>query len=262
MSMDPQGGEPSEIALIRELVNTVEWQEDDESWSTIADLAAWMSERAMSASRLTTADLVGARRIREGLREVLLGHAGHQPRHFAIDDLNDALSGVSMTLMFEVDGGARVTANRNGGRYSLAPIVEAIEVARRHPGWSRLKACSRDTCRWAYWDASRNGSRRWCSMQGCGNYIKMRRRDQGEAVSDTIPAVGEAQRVTTLRDVAGSAGVSVKTVSNVVNGVGHVGESTRARVQKIIDELDYHPNLAARQLRTGVRPSTPGDETR
>lgn len=99
-------------------------------------------------------------------------------------------------------------------------------------------------------------------MRGCGNYIKMRRRSQGQAVSDVIPALGEADRVTTLRDVAGSAGVSVKTVSNVVNGVGHVGESTRARVQKVIDELDYHPNLAARQLRTGVPPSRPGDQTR
>jgi DNA-binding LacI/PurR family transcriptional regulator len=60
--------------------------------------------------------------------------------------------------------------------------------------------------------------------------------------------------VTTLVDVASSAGVSAKTVSNVVNGVGHVAESTRERVQKYIDELDYRPNLAARQLRTGARP--------
>jgi predicted RNA-binding Zn ribbon-like protein len=260
MSIDPRRGEPPEIELIRELVNTVEWQEDDESWSTSADLAAWMAERAMGVHRLSTAELVRARRIREGLREVLLGHAGHQPRRFAIDDLNDALSGVSLTLVFELDGGTRVAANPDGARHPLAPIVEAIEAARRHPDWSRLKACSRDTCRWAYWDASRNGSGRWCSMQGCGNYVKMRRRTPSQAASDAIPTA-EAERVATLRDVASSAGVSVKTVSNVVNGVGHVSESTRTRVRKVIDELDYHPNLEARRLRTGVRAPTRAQQT-
>ncbi|WP_345762392.1 LacI family DNA-binding transcriptional regulator [Diaminobutyricibacter sp. McL0608] len=57
--------------------------------------------------------------------------------------------------------------------------------------------------------------------------------------------------VATLKDVAGAAGVSVKTVSNVVNGYEFVKESTRARVLAAIDELGYQPNLAARNLRTG-----------
>jgi DNA-binding LacI/PurR family transcriptional regulator len=54
-----------------------------------------------------------------------------------------------------------------------------------------------------------------------------------------------------LRDVAVSAGVSVRTVSNVVNGYAHVAPATRARVQRVLDELGYRPNLAARQLRQG-----------
>lgn len=54
-----------------------------------------------------------------------------------------------------------------------------------------------------------------------------------------------------LKDVAARAGVSIKTVSNVVNGYVHVAPATRARVQAAIDELGYVPNLAARQLRSG-----------
>jgi DNA-binding LacI/PurR family transcriptional regulator len=54
-----------------------------------------------------------------------------------------------------------------------------------------------------------------------------------------------------LRHVAARAGVSVKTVSNVVNGYVHVTDDTRRRVQAAIDELHYRPNLAARQLRQG-----------
>lgn len=55
----------------------------------------------------------------------------------------------------------------------------------------------------------------------------------------------------TLRDVARVAGVSFKTVSNVINDYPHVSESTRARVLAAIEELDYRPNRTARTLRSG-----------
>lgn len=54
-----------------------------------------------------------------------------------------------------------------------------------------------------------------------------------------------------LRDVAERAGVSVKTVSNVVHDYEHVRPETRTRVQRAIDELGYRPNLTARGLRKG-----------
>jgi len=54
-----------------------------------------------------------------------------------------------------------------------------------------------------------------------------------------------------LKDVALRAGVSVKTVSNVVNEYTHVTEQTRSRVRQAIEELNYRPNLSARNLRKG-----------
>lgn len=56
----------------------------------------------------------------------------------------------------------------------------------------------------------------------------------------------------TLRDVAKHAGVSFKTVSNVVNEFPHVAPATRARVLASIEELGYRPNQAARHLRHGT----------
>ncbi|KAK1183334.1 LacI family DNA-binding transcriptional regulator [Streptomyces sp. NBS 14/10] len=55
----------------------------------------------------------------------------------------------------------------------------------------------------------------------------------------------------TLRDVAALAGVSSRTVSNVVNGYAPVAEATRARVQQAVDELGYRPNVLARNLASG-----------
>ncbi|GAA5206402.1 LacI family DNA-binding transcriptional regulator [Streptomyces thinghirensis] len=54
-----------------------------------------------------------------------------------------------------------------------------------------------------------------------------------------------------LKDVAALAGVSTRTVSNVVSGSASVAEETRARVQAALDELGYRPNVAARNLRAG-----------
>jgi LacI family transcriptional regulator len=52
----------------------------------------------------------------------------------------------------------------------------------------------------------------------------------------------------TLRDVAGLAGVSPKTVSRVVNNQGEIREVTRQRVQAAIEQLGYRPNILARSL--------------
>ena len=54
-----------------------------------------------------------------------------------------------------------------------------------------------------------------------------------------------------LQDVADRAGVSMKTVSNVINGFAHVSEGTRAKVQVAIEEMGYQPNLSARNLARG-----------
>ena len=55
----------------------------------------------------------------------------------------------------------------------------------------------------------------------------------------------------TLHDVARLAGVSIKTVSNVINDYPHIRPTTRAKVETAIAELGYTPNLTARNLRSG-----------
>ena len=54
-----------------------------------------------------------------------------------------------------------------------------------------------------------------------------------------------------LEDVARVAGVSIKTVSNVIHDYPHVSNRTRERVQRAIDDLGYRPNALGRRLATG-----------
>jgi LacI family transcriptional regulator len=58
-----------------------------------------------------------------------------------------------------------------------------------------------------------------------------------------------------IRDVAAAAGVSVTTVSHALNGRGQVNHDTRSRVERVAEELGYHPNRIATALvsrRSGI----------
>ncbi len=58
-----------------------------------------------------------------------------------------------------------------------------------------------------------------------------------------------------IKDIARQAGVSVSTVSNVLNNKKNVGEDTRDKILKICEELSYYPNMAGKGLKSG-KPNT------
>jgi predicted RNA-binding Zn ribbon-like protein len=52
-------------------------------------------------------------------------------------------------------------------------LAEAVR-AEAEGRWGRLKACRNEGCRWAFYDASKNRSGKWCNMDVCGARHKMR----------------------------------------------------------------------------------------
>ena len=65
------------------------------------------------------------------------------------------------------------------------------------------------------------------------------------------PEDKKQKRQPTLKDVAEAAGVSVATVSYVINGSGSVGSKVKQRVKSTIRQLGYRPNRSAQAMRTG-----------
>ena len=53
-----------------------------------------------------------------------------------------------------------------------------------------------------------------------------------------------------IKDVAKEAGVSIATVSRVLNGIEVVNEDTQKRVREAVVKLGYRPNIIARSLKT------------
>ena len=71
------------------------------------------------------------------------------------------------------------------------------------------------------------------------------------ATGETSGRTDGRRRAAVITDVAKLAGVSHQTVSRVLNGSPQVRPATRERVLVAMQELDYHPNSAARTLATG-----------
>jgi len=55
--------------------------------------------------------------------------------------------------------------------------------------------------------------------------------------------------MTTIKEIARKANVSIGTVDRVIHKRGRVSKSTEEKIQRIISDLDYQPNIFARQLK-------------
>ena len=176
MAVEPEV--PSAVALVRDFVNTREPQVGEEALDSASALRDWLAGRALlpADAPLVPSDLRDALAVREGLRAVLLAHAGHAGDAAAVEALNRVLAQRPARPVFGDDGGYRlVGVDERSFDAALAGLVDAVRRASEDGTWPRLKVCARDTCRWAFYDASRNSARRWCSMAGCGNHTKMQR---------------------------------------------------------------------------------------
>jgi predicted RNA-binding Zn ribbon-like protein len=174
----PDDGALGAVALVRDFVNTAEPQTGGEALTGPGALARWCGARGLlpAGTPLTDDDVATAIAVREGLRAVLQSHAGHTPPGDASTHLGAVLDGVPLRASFDTSGDLLLRpADDRSIAHVVAGLVDAVRQATADGTWDRLKVCSRDSCRWAFYDESRNRSGRWCSMAGCGNIVKMQR---------------------------------------------------------------------------------------
>jgi predicted RNA-binding Zn ribbon-like protein len=173
---------------------TDDQHQTDEHLVLPADAAMWFLEQELihrdAGIRLTDTDLARIKRVRSALREVVDSVVqGRKPEADAVHLVNAVLESRRPTRL-ELDGSALRIGHRHAATPvddALALIAEAIieELATGRP--ERLRVCANDRCRWAFFDSSPTGRRRWCDMRSCGNQAKAARyraRLKEEAESD------------------------------------------------------------------------------
>lgn len=172
-SRDPA---PGRLVLVQELVNTLDIEQDADELPDLPSLSAWLSERGLTTSDdvLHDGDLERTRAFREGLRTLLDEHADEAERTAAIAALDAAAPAALLKVAFAADGAPALQPAQPGLDGALAQLLAIIEFAACDGTWQRLKVCAEHTCRYAFYDHSRNRSGSWCSMSVCGNRAKAR----------------------------------------------------------------------------------------
>ncbi|HUO70679.1 MAG TPA: CGNR zinc finger domain-containing protein [Solirubrobacteraceae bacterium] len=177
--MSKQQQAPGELELVREFVNTVDLERDEERLSSADALAAWLVDHGLAppAVHARAADLRRAIELREALRNVLLAHnGGGQAPAAAYETLDDAVCRARVRLRFREgqDAAAGLESEAAGVDGALGRILVIVHGAIAQGTWTRLKACRDHSCEWAFYDHTKNRSGAWCSMRVCGNRAKAR----------------------------------------------------------------------------------------
>ncbi|MEV8544952.1 CGNR zinc finger domain-containing protein [Streptomyces sp. NPDC051572] len=169
-----------DLVLVEQFLNTLDersfsWHGErhtgNDELTCVQGLLAWLEAHGLvgSGQELGPSDLAAALALRAGLRDALTSGTD------GADRATTARTLAPFPLVLAPDaggGGLRLVAD--SGTPGLDAIVETIAASVAGGGWSRLKLCASPDCRWAFYDTSRNGGGRWCSMDACGNRNKTR----------------------------------------------------------------------------------------
>ena len=115
------------------------------------------------------------RELRERLRkEVLSWERGDRVRREAIDELNHLMAGHPMLTRLKASGGTSATElwfDPHQPEDLFAPLAHSAATLFADADRNRVRKCGQ--CVLHFYDTSKKGTRRWCSMQLCGNRLKV-----------------------------------------------------------------------------------------
>jgi predicted RNA-binding Zn ribbon-like protein len=168
---------PGVLGLIQAYVNTVDLEDGPEEFSDPGALGTWLVARGLMEPGVAPdkIDLEHAIAVREAIRGVIGANSGARLYPIDIATLNGAAAASRLRPRFGSDGKGRLEPEVGGTVGAMGRLVAAVFGAMGEEGWPRLKLCDSQTCRWVFYDHSRNHSSRWCTMAECGNREKAKR---------------------------------------------------------------------------------------
>lgn len=167
---------PAPLDLVQDFVNTEIPDFNRDDVATPAALEEWLRDRGLvRPDDAVDADVfVAARALRAALRDLALANTlGVAPEPNRRAEIDAALAAFPLVVRAGSDGPGFAPAG-TGARRGLSSLVAVVATAQAGGAWERLKACRQETCGWLFYDASRNRSSNWCSMQVCGGREKSR----------------------------------------------------------------------------------------
>jgi predicted RNA-binding Zn ribbon-like protein len=167
---------PGGLELVRRFVNTAELPSGPDQLDSLEKARAWCLSHGLAPAR-NESHLDLLRDFRETLRDLLFANNGEGDAPAAWERLRPFLASTRLSLDVNPTHGLELKPEDKGPIASLLAVVYESQLAGT---WARLRACRKASCRFAYYDCTKNASRAWCSMATCGNQAKAHRRRQRE----------------------------------------------------------------------------------
>lgn len=165
---------PGDLRFVQAFVNTLDVESGRDRFADASELERWLRTHCEldKGVGLSEEERLEATRFREALRTVLT--EGGESDASALAVLDEV--GERADLRLSTDSHGRLVLDAPGTDVwsALGRLLAAAHTAMLDGTWARLKICAADTCRWAFYDASKNRSGTWCSMKVCGNRAKVR----------------------------------------------------------------------------------------
>jgi predicted RNA-binding Zn ribbon-like protein len=167
---------PDALLLVQAFINSADLDRGTDEMATAGGLRAWLRDLDLidASAPVNEADVVAAKAVREALRDLTLANNGGACNPNALETLNRAARSAQLSAHFEAGGHASLESRAPGIDGAIGRILALVFDAMETGQWSRLKACPADTCRWAFFDETKNRSGTWCAMSVCGNRAKAR----------------------------------------------------------------------------------------
>ena len=176
---------PERLELVRQFINTASLDHDDERLADPQSLKGWLAENGLlgPTGRVTETDRQRSIELRESLRDILMFHTVGKVDTGTVKRFDAVVKKIPMRLRVDDTGWVRVAAAGKGFDGALGELLERVYEAMEDGSWQRMKACSDETCRWAFFDHSKNRSGHWCDMASCGNRAKVNAFRQRQAAT-------------------------------------------------------------------------------
>lgn len=175
---------PGDLQIVQDFVNSVEIDQTSDPLGADDSLPDWCA-RTGYCSGADQAALADLRHFREALRAVLEANAGDADPAERWQALEPFARRAGYSMYITQAGVPALRAQGSGADSVIAHVLAIVYDAIRNGTWFRLKACRKHSCRWAFYDKSKNGSGAWCSMRVCGNRAKAERRRAREKSHET-----------------------------------------------------------------------------
>jgi len=166
---------PGRLDLVRRFVNTLDYPDGPDELGSVETASSW--SRASGLSPVSNArEVARLRDFREALRELLFRRHDDPSARSQWELLRPFARSAAFAVSLDPERGPVLEPGGAGAERTIATILGIVQEAVASGLWPRMHACRRDTCKFAYYDRSKNGSRSWCSMAVCGNREKAQRR--------------------------------------------------------------------------------------